>query len=118
MAEFIQTFDPYRSLLSRYPYLASNPTVSSALPHSPVPSPSPPVSGLTSVDRPLLSSIVVTNRLARDPNAMMCSAEAGGGVCADRGCIDLHLEKANDPTGERSPRSEGLGRAVEYSCYR
>ena len=41
---------------------------------------------------------MLTNRLEREPNAMMCEAEAGGGKCADPSCQYVHLDKGLEPS--------------------
>ncbi|WVQ80458.1 hypothetical protein IAT38_002563 [Cryptococcus sp. DSM 104549] len=48
---------------------------------------------LGKLDRHLLSTIVLTNRIQTEPNATLCRAEVGGGKCADRHCKDLHTNK-------------------------
>lgn len=60
-----------------------------------------------SLDRQLLSSIVLTNRLARNPSVLICMAEAGGGICADPTCDALHLDKG-DPTGTSGQVSRNM----------
>lgn len=103
-----QKFSSYRPLLSRYPQLAAA-TTASLLPYAannplshqtprlaPIPE---AISSLSSVDEALLASIVLTRRLQRQSDAVMCRAESGGGQCADTTCQDLHLAKDLQPTG-------------------
>ena len=79
------------------------------------------------LDRSLLSSIILTNRTLANPQLVICQAEAGGGVCANPKCEDLHLDRG-DPTGEyclfitekgsvlRSSRGLGGIRRAGFDC--
>ncbi|EIW73307.1 hypothetical protein TREMEDRAFT_56176 [Tremella mesenterica DSM 1558] len=49
---------------------------------------------LKEVDQGLLDSIVLTNRLKRTPDVVICSAEAAGGHCANSNCSDIHLSRS------------------------
>ncbi|WWD22374.1 hypothetical protein CI109_106865 [Kwoniella shandongensis] len=99
-------FQSYKPLLPRYPQLTHDVDVSTSLSAyiSPLPASSPPQTSKThlptQIDRSLLQSIILTNRTLREPGAMMCKAESGGGKCADRNCQSLHLSKGLTPTDD------------------
>ncbi|WRT63658.1 uncharacterized protein IL334_000581 [Kwoniella shivajii] len=98
-------FTNYQPLLNRYPQLNSK-TIDSDLPPSvqvddvPQISPNSEQRDPDFVDRPLLSSIVLTRMLKANPHLTACQAEMGGGQCADRSCQDLHLGRGIIPTDE------------------
>ncbi|WVF66224.1 hypothetical protein IAT40_000964 [Kwoniella sp. CBS 6097] len=99
--EELTHFTSYQALLPRYPQLNN---IASHLPGVHIDDGSHPslkdrgaISGLEIVDRPLLNSIILTNRLQREPGLKVCTAEAAGGKCADRTCKDLHLSKGVIP---------------------
>lgn len=60
------------------------------------------------VDQGLLDSIMLTNRSQTDPSVTLCSAEVGGGKCADRNCLALHLNKTLIPSGKCTAFSSHL----------
>lgn len=94
-------FSAYQPLLRRYPQLVTHSNLSSALPHISLALHSSARSDpFGSIDKSLLSSVMLTNRLEREPNAMMCEAEAGGGKCADPSCQYVHLDKGLEPSYE------------------
>ena len=94
-------FKSYKPLINRYPQLSASTHSSPSFAQfsfAVVPPKLDRANVFSNLDRQLLSSIVLTNRLARDPSVLICMAEAGGGICADPTCDALHLDKG-DPTG-------------------
>ncbi|WVQ93847.1 hypothetical protein IAU59_000925 [Kwoniella sp. CBS 9459] len=96
----------YQPLLPRYPQLSN---IASNIPGVQIDDGSASASvaeeaskAVGNIDRPLLNSIVLTNRLEREPGLKVCAAEAGGGKCADKACKDLHLSKGVVPIGKWS----------------
>ena len=103
-----QSFSSYQPILRRYPQLNPS-TLPDSFPQFSIqttpqafnskPLTESSLAQLEILDRPLLSSIILTRCIQRDPNAVMCRAEVGGGRCADPTCGDVHLDKG-DPEGE------------------
>jgi hypothetical protein len=54
---------------------------------------------LEAIDQNLLSSVILTRRMRKETEVVLCAAEAGGGMCADATCSDVHVAK-DVPTGK------------------
>jgi hypothetical protein len=110
-----QHFQAYQPLLPRYPQLVSPTLLTSSLPQYAFPNSSPSRAksdGMRDIDTALLGSIVLTRRLRKEPDLVICAAEAGGGTCADSGCQNLHLSR-DRPVGESLSRQvRWVGTAV------
>lgn len=105
-----QHFQPYHPLLRNYPQLATS--TANFASNMTLPSPSLPNGG--ELDWRLLSSIMLTHRLQRDPSATMCRSEAAGGRCADDTCQDIHLVRSA-PTGACGAHGSLQGRLIPDS---
>jgi hypothetical protein len=77
--------------MNRYPDLADSSFIKTSLAQFVPTSRQQPDSAAFDPQR--LSSIILTRKMQRDPNAVICSAEAAGGSCADSTCADIHFDK-------------------------
>lgn len=94
-------YRPYVHFLPRYPLLSSPSANKSSPSDGGGESPSPECTvKMTPHDKNMLTGIILTRRLSRDPDLALCGAETGGGVCADTGCGAVHLNLEKElPTG-------------------
>ncbi|OXG84662.1 hypothetical protein C348_02071 [Cryptococcus neoformans Gb118] len=92
------SFHTYKPILSHYPELSR--TLAHLSSSSSMAASSSSLDPFLNVDQGLLDSIMLTNRSQTDPSVTLCSAEVGGGKCADRNCLALHLNKTLIPSDE------------------
>lgn len=92
------SFHAYKPILSYYPQLSR--TLIPLSSSSSMAASSSSLDPFLNIDHGLLDSIMLTNRSQRDPSVTLCSAEVGGGKCADRNCLALHLNKTLIPSDE------------------
>ncbi|EAL18146.1 hypothetical protein CNBK1670 [Cryptococcus deneoformans B-3501A] len=100
------SFHAYKPILSYYPQLSR--TLIPLSSSSSMAASSSSLDPFLNIDHGLLDSIMLTNRSQRDPSVTLCSAEVGGGKCADRNCLALHLNKTLIPSGKCTVSSSHL----------